>query len=244
MMMKLLLLSALVAVSTASPVNVKIGLQLPRELLENKDSGNANRYVDLVLRILNQMMPEELPLPDIGTMFHLHDCFMFGLDNGLHRSGDATMVTVGETVKFSASFAMKDLGVTCSWKYLTHLNLPFTFLTSHSSPCALPRRVPYLAVCPTSPCALPRCVPYLAVCPTSPCALPHHRLLRRCVNSPACSAAPLHALPLPCMHCSSPACTAAPLHALQLPCMHCSSPACTAAPLHALQLPKKRSFGE
>jgi hypothetical protein len=115
---KLLLLSAMVAVCAASPVHLKIGLQLPQDLLGGKDSGNANNYVDMVLNLLNPLLPGELPLPDIGSMFNLHDCYMFGLDNGLHRSGDATMVTVDTTTKFSAAFAMENLGVTCSWKYM------------------------------------------------------------------------------------------------------------------------------
>jgi len=97
--------------------------QLPAQVPQGgavapREAGNANEYVDMILANLNALLPAKFVLPDLGTPVHLTDCYTVGLENGLHRSLDATFADIEKTIKFNGAFRMGPFGVHCHWKYL------------------------------------------------------------------------------------------------------------------------------
>merc|ERR1739838_991294 len=70
----------------------------PLDAMLGDSSGNA--FIDGILKTLNKKLPARMNISDIGTLLNLKDCFIFGLDGGLHREGNATRTIGGsdETV--------------------------------------------------------------------------------------------------------------------------------------------------
>jgi len=88
----------------------------PLDAMLGDSSGNA--FIDGILKTLNKKLPARMNISDIGTLLNLKDCFIFGLDGGLHREGNATRTIANMTIFVNTGIRIGKIGAQCDWKFL------------------------------------------------------------------------------------------------------------------------------
>jgi len=88
----------------------------PLDAMLGDSSGNA--FIDGILKTLNKELPARMNISDIGTLLNLKDCFIFGLDGGLHREGNATRTIANMTIFVNTGIRIGKIGAQCDWKFL------------------------------------------------------------------------------------------------------------------------------
>jgi len=81
-------------------------------------TGNANHLIDGILNNVNKQLPVKQALPDIGSTLDLHNCFLNGLNTGIHRFGNASMNFVNGSIQIDVGVYLNSIGANCDWKYL------------------------------------------------------------------------------------------------------------------------------
>ena len=58
----------------------------------------------------------EIPIGDLGGSVGLTACYIKGIENGIHRDGNATVVVGASDMRFVAGLKMTYVGLECDWK--------------------------------------------------------------------------------------------------------------------------------
>jgi len=105
--MKLLILaSAIFSVAVMAPVD--------EQRVANLRS-NANALIDGVLAKASKGLPVYEKLGDLGTKLNLKACQLVGLNNGIHRYGNASMNFVNGSLHIDAGVFLNSIGIRCNW---------------------------------------------------------------------------------------------------------------------------------
>jgi len=101
-----------IALASANPAPAE-------NMLQNMlGDSSGNSFIDGILAKINPKLPARQNLSDIGTLLHLKDCFIFGLDGGLHREGNATRTIANMTIFVNTGIRIGKIGAQCDWKFL------------------------------------------------------------------------------------------------------------------------------
>jgi len=86
-------------------------------------SGNINVLVDAVLTDANRAMPANFPLVvKNDTKLNLQNCTLIGLENGIHRKGNATLGFANSTISASVELYVSRVGANCLWSHAPGLD--------------------------------------------------------------------------------------------------------------------------
>jgi len=81
---------------------------------------DSNSFVDHVLEKVNAKLKPKIRLPDRGTFLHLKHCYMYGLEKGINRVGNATKKQDDDTLHVKTKLAVELIGAQCDWHFRNH----------------------------------------------------------------------------------------------------------------------------
>jgi len=101
-----------IALASANPAPAE-------NMLQNMlGDSSGNSFIDGILAKINPKLPARMNMSDVGTLLNLKDCFIFGLDGGLHREGNATRTIANMTIFVNTGIRIGKIGAQCDWKFL------------------------------------------------------------------------------------------------------------------------------
>jgi len=77
---------------------------------------NINALIDGVFATVSKELPNNTAIPDVGGSIDLHNCFLLDLNQGIHRSGNASMDISGGQTHVNVSLYATHIQVNCDWQ--------------------------------------------------------------------------------------------------------------------------------